>query len=50
MGGIKASCMKDVSQDGILACFVAFFLPHDFVLMRPFDSPWIQEDSKAKSR
>lgn len=49
VGGIKASCMNDASQSGILVCFVAFFLLCDFVLVRPFDSTWIQEDSKAKS-
>lgn len=49
MGGIKASCVKDASQGGILVCFVAFFLLCDFVLVIPFDSTWIQEDSKAKS-
>lgn len=50
VGGIEASCMRDASQDGILTCFVAFFLPHDFVLVRLFDSTWIQEDSKAKGQ
>lgn len=49
MGGIKASCVKDASQGGILVCFVAFFLLCDFVLVIPVDSTWIQEDSKAKS-
>lgn len=34
----------------ILQVFWPFFLPHDFVLVRPFDSTWIQEDSKAKSQ
>lgn len=34
----------------ILQVLWPFFLPHDFVLVRPFDSTWIQEDSKAKSR
>lgn len=50
VGGTKASRMKDASQDGILICFMAFFLPHIFMLVRTFSSTWIQEDTKAKSQ
>lgn len=49
-GWDKGFLHEDASQDGILTRFVAFFLPHVFMLVRSFNSTWIQEDSKAKSQ